>query len=92
MPLSSLFTLMTLLHVLLIVGVSIRVIKVRLPVATSLAWMTLVFFLPFVGAAAYLVLGERRLGAKFSARSRAIQGRYERWLRELPQEIRSDSH
>jgi cardiolipin synthase len=90
MPFSSLFTLMTLIHVLLIGGVSTRIIKVRLPVSTSLAWLTLVFFLPLVGAAAYLVIGEKRLGPKFSARSLAIRGRYERWLGELPQEIRSD--
>jgi hypothetical protein len=33
----SVFTLMTLVHVLIIIGVSLRVIQVRLPVATSLA-------------------------------------------------------
>ncbi len=86
----SVFTLMTLLHVLIIIGVSIRVIKVRLPVATSLAWLLLVFFLPLVGAIAYLVLGEKRLGHKFAARSQAIKARYDSWLRELPPEIRSD--
>jgi hypothetical protein len=48
----SVFTLMTLTHVLILIGVSIRVIKVRLPVATSLAWLLLVFFLPLVGAIA----------------------------------------
>ncbi|MBW2721618.1 MAG: PLDc N-terminal domain-containing protein [Deltaproteobacteria bacterium] len=51
----SIFTLMTLAHVLIIIGVSIRIIKVRLPVETSLAWLILVFFLPFVGAVLYLV-------------------------------------
>ena len=86
----SIFTLMTLLHVLITIGVSIRVIKVRLPVATSLAWLLLVFFLPLVGAIAYLVLGEKRLGQKFAARSRAIQGGYDSWLQDLPPEIRSD--
>jgi phosphatidylserine/phosphatidylglycerophosphate/cardiolipin synthase-like enzyme len=39
MPFFSVFTLMTLTHVLIIIGVSLRVIKVRLPVATSLAWL-----------------------------------------------------
>jgi cardiolipin synthase len=86
----SLFTLMTLVHVLIIIGVSLRVIKVRLPVATSLAWLLLVFFLPLVGAIAYLVLGEKRLGQKFTARSQAIKGRYDSWLQNLPPEIRSD--
>jgi cardiolipin synthase len=86
----SLFTLMTLVHVLIIIGVSFRVIKVRLPVAVSLAWLLLVFFLPFVGAMAYLVLGEKRLGHKFTARTQAIKGRYDSWLQDLPPEIRSD--
>ncbi len=86
----SAFTLMTLLHVLIIIGVSFRVIKVRLPVATSLAWLLLVFFLPLVGAVAYLVLGEKRLGRKFMARTQAIRDRYDSWLQDLPLEIRSD--
>jgi cardiolipin synthase len=76
----SLFTFMTLVHVLIIIGVSFRVIQVRLPVATSLAWLLLVFFLPLVGAVAYLVLGEKRLGQKFTARAQAIKGRYDRWM------------
>jgi len=81
---------MTLVHVLIIIGVSFRVIKVRLPVATSLAWLLLlVFFLPLVGAMAYLVLGEKRLGRKFAARTQAIKGRYDRWLQDLPPEIRN---
>mgnify|MGYP000626864850 FL=1 len=87
----SLFTLMTLLHVLIIIGVSIRVIKVKLPVATSLAWLLLVFFLPLAGAIAYLVLGEKRLGRQYRERTRAIKARYERWLHDLPPEIRSDT-
>ena len=90
MHFSSLFTFMTLVHVLIIIAVSIRVIQVRLPVATSLAWLLLVFFLPLVGAIAYLVLGEKRLGRKFTARTQAIKGRYDRWLQDLPPEIRSD--
>ncbi|MGD9326564.1 MAG: PLDc N-terminal domain-containing protein [Desulfobacterales bacterium] len=36
---------------------SLRVIQMRLPVATALAWLLLVFFLPQVGTIAYLVLG-----------------------------------
>jgi cardiolipin synthase len=80
---------MTVVHVLIIVGVTLRVIKVRLPVAVSLAWLLLVFFLPLVGAVAYLVLGEKRLGRQFTARTRAIKERYESWLQDLPPEIRS---
>ena len=47
----SAFTLVTVLHVLIIVGVSYQFIQVRLPVATSLAWLILVFFLPLLDAA-----------------------------------------
>jgi cardiolipin synthase len=58
--------------------------------ATSLAWLLLVFFLPLMGAIAYLVLGEKRLGRKFTVRSQAIKARYDSWLEDLPPEIRSD--
>jgi cardiolipin synthase len=61
----SIFSLMTLAHVLIIIGVSFRVIQVRLPVATSLAWLILVFFLPAVGTIGYLVFGEKRPKAEF---------------------------
>ena len=87
----SVFTFMTILHVMIIIGVSIRIITVRLPVAVSLAWLLLVFFLPLVGAIAYLVLGEKRLGRQFADRTRAIRARYDGWLRDLPPEIRSDT-
>jgi hypothetical protein len=87
----SLFTFLTLAHVLIITGVSIRIITMRLPVTVSLAWLILVFFLPLVGAIAYLVLGEKRLGPQFADRTRAIKARYDGWLRDLPPEIRSDT-
>jgi cardiolipin synthase len=85
----SIFSLATMAHVLIIIGVSLRIIRVRLPVTTSLAWMILIFFLPVAGVIAYLVLGEKRLGKKFTARTRALRGRYDSWLKKLPQEIRS---
>jgi hypothetical protein len=43
----------TLAHVLIIIDVSFRIIKLRLPVATSLACLLLVFFLPMVNVIAY---------------------------------------
>ena len=86
----SLFSFMTMAHVLIIVGVSVRIITLRLPVATSLAWMILVFFLPLFGAIAYLILGEKRLGKTFAARTKAIRKHHENWLKNLPLEIRSD--
>ena len=90
MDFTLLFTLSALIHGLIIISVSVRIVMVRLPVSTSLAWMTLIFFLPLGGVTAYLVLGEKRLGSRFSARSRAVYERYSRWLKEVPLEIRSD--
>ncbi|MBW1772135.1 MAG: cardiolipin synthase [Deltaproteobacteria bacterium] len=86
----SVFSFMTLAHVLITIGVSVRIIKVRLPVATSLAWLVLVFFLPVVGSVLYLVLGEKRLGRKITARAEAIRGRYDGWLQDMPPDIRSN--
>ena len=49
-------------HIIVIIGVTGRVIMMRLAVGTTLAWIILIFFLPFAGAVMYLVLGEKRLG------------------------------
>jgi len=49
-------------HWLIIVLLSLRVILRRLPVGISLAWLAVVFSVPFVGATAYLIFGEKRLG------------------------------
>ena len=44
------------------VGLSVRVIMRRLPVGVSLAWLFVVLMIPLLGAFAYLLLGELRLG------------------------------
>jgi len=49
-------------HIMIIIGVTVRVIMMRLAVSTALAWIILIFFLPFAGALIYLVLGEKHLG------------------------------
>jgi len=56
--------LIIVLHAMLIIGVTVRVVMMRLAVGTALAWIILIFFLPFAGAVIYLVLGEKRLGRK----------------------------
>jgi hypothetical protein len=77
-------SLIIIVHAMLIVGVIARVIMMRLAVGTALAWMILIFFLPFAGALIYLVLGEKRLGRKRTRRAASLWERYSRWLRELP--------
>jgi cardiolipin synthase len=71
-------------HTLIIIGVTVRVIMMRLPVGTALAWIILIFFLPFAGALIYLVLGEKRLGRKRTQRANSLWQRYNRWFLQLP--------
>lgn len=66
-------------HVVIIVGLSIRVIMMRRPVGVSLAWLILIVALPFAGAGMYLVLGERHLGRQRASRVAALQARYKQW-------------
>jgi cardiolipin synthase len=74
-------------HIIVIIGVTVRVVMMRLPVGTALAWIVLIFFLPFAGAVIYLVLGEKRLGRKRTLRAASLWGRYSLWLRELPRQV-----
>jgi len=83
-------SLIIVLHAMLIIGVTVRVVMMRLAVGTALAWIILIFFLPFAGAVMYLVLGEKRLGRRRTQRAAALWGRYGRWLRELSQQAPGD--
>ncbi len=71
-------------------GLSIRVIMRRLPVGVSLAWLFIVLMIPLVGAVAYLLFGELRLGRQREARAAAIHGPYQIWLEELRHRIHVD--
>jgi hypothetical protein len=77
-------SLIIIVHAMLIIGVTLRVVIMRLAVGTELAWIILIFFLPFAGALIYLVLGEKRLGRKRTQRAASLWERYNRWLQELP--------
>jgi cardiolipin synthase len=59
------------LHWTIVVALSVRVIFRRLPVGVSLSWLAVVFSVPFAGAIAYLVFGEKRLGPTARARLRS---------------------
>lgn len=60
-------------HWLIVIGLSLRVIVRRLPVGVSLAWLAVIFAVPFMGALAYLVVGGKRLDAKRVARQKIVQ-------------------
>ncbi len=65
------------------VGLAVRVIMRRRPVGVTLAWLALVLGFPLMGAVAYLLFGELRLGHRRALRAERIHEPYERWLAEL---------
>lgn len=73
-------------HVIIIISLSLRVIMKRRPVGVSLAWLVLIFLLPFAGAILYLLVGERRLGKRREERARSLTGVLEECFRTLPEE------
>ena len=60
-------------HWLIVVALSLRVLHRKLPVGVSLAWLAVVYAVPFVGAAAYLMLGGKRLDVGWRERQAAAE-------------------
>lgn len=56
------------LQVVLIIGISIRVIMNRPATGVALAWLVVVTMIPYLGPAAYLLIGERRISPRRMAR------------------------
>lgn len=83
MTLPILSTLVLLGHWIIVVGLSLRVIMKRPSVGVSLAWLAVIFSLPFVGAGLYLLFGERRLGRHRAERVKANMEHVRRWQAEL---------
>jgi len=67
------------------IGFSIRVIMRRRSVGVSLAWLTMILVVPFVGAVAYLIVGELRLGNRRAEWARTIHSPYQQWLQNVKQ-------
>lgn len=72
-------TAILILYWLVTVGLAARVIMRRVPVGISLAWLAVIFSIPFLGAIAYLLLGEKRLGRRRRARIAASVEGVRRW-------------
>ncbi len=72
----SWISLLTATHLLLVVGISIRVIMNRPPTGVALAWLVVVALIPYVGPAAYLMIGERRISPGRLARRNKFSDNY----------------
>ena len=52
------------LHMLIVIGIGIRVIMTRPATGVALAWLAVVAMVPYGGALIYLMIGERRIGVR----------------------------
>jgi len=55
-------TIVFIAHWVIVVGMSIRIILIRPPVGVALAWLAVIYVVPFFGVGVYLLFGEKRLG------------------------------
>lgn len=53
-----------LIHAILVIGISVRVIMKRPAPGVAMAWLFLVAIFPYGGAIIYLLIGERRIGRR----------------------------
>ncbi|MCE0556178.1 MULTISPECIES: cardiolipin synthase [unclassified Motilimonas] len=60
---------LVLLHTLIIISVSLRVIMKRREIGISLSWLAIIYALPFAGVGFYFLFGELNLGKKRAQRA-----------------------
>ncbi|GAA3525818.1 cardiolipin synthase [Zobellella aerophila] len=75
--------LLFLAHTSLVIGVTLRVIMKRRPVGVSLAWLALIFAIPILGVATYILFGEVRLGRKRAERAKSMYRPHADWINVL---------
>lgn len=78
-------------HWLLAIGLSLRVITRRAPIGVSMAWIAVMFSVPFLGAGLYLFVGEKRLGRSRATRAAAGADALSKWQETLRQELTSQA-
>ncbi|CAM2794237.1 cardiolipin synthase [Moritella viscosa] len=66
--------LLVFLHAVIIILVSFRVITKRRSASISLAWLAVIYTLPFAGVIVYVIFGELYLGKKRVQRAEAMLG------------------
>lgn len=64
--------LLLLFHTVIVAGISLRVVMKRRPIGVSLAWLALIYAIPFAGVGFYVLFGEIRLGRRRAERAKAM--------------------
>jgi len=67
-------TLLLIAHWVIILGLSLRIIMQRRPTGVTLAWMAIIFGVPYAGVGLYILFGEKRLGRTYLRRTAEILG------------------
>ncbi|MGL5776041.1 MAG: phospholipase D-like domain-containing protein, partial [Aeromonas veronii] len=75
--------LLLLFHTVIVTGVSFRVVMKRRPIGVSLAWLALIYAIPFAGVGFYVLFGEIKLGRRRAERAQAMYRPYAIWIRQL---------
>ncbi|WP_394392853.1 cardiolipin synthase [Shewanella woodyi] len=70
---------------LIAAGVVIRVIIKRRSIGVSLAWMMVIYFVPFFGVLGYLLIGEQNWGKARENRAKLMYAPYRKWFADLYQ-------
>ena len=65
----------------------VRVVMRRAPVGYTLAWLSVILFVPLLGAILYTLLGERKLGARRARRMAELRKPYREWLDGLARDF-----
>ncbi len=76
-------TVLLIVHWTIVIGFALRVIMRRRPVGVALAWLTVLFSLPLLGAIVYLLFGEKRLGKQRADRLADVLKQAQDWQAAL---------
>ncbi|WP_105901940.1 cardiolipin synthase [Vibrio gangliei] len=68
---------------LLVAAVTFRVVFKRRAVSVSLAWLMIIYIIPFVGVLLYFLFGELNLGRTRAERSKSMFTPYGEWFTQL---------
>lgn len=81
---AMLLKLLPVLHVVVLVGISLRIFSRRTAQGIAIAWLLLVILIPGVGALMYLLIGERRLGRVWMERASVLRPQLLQWAESIP--------
>ncbi|MGX9415948.1 cardiolipin synthase [Vibrio sp. WJH972] len=68
---------------LLVASVTIRVVVKKNAISVSLAWLLMIYVLPFIGVIAYFLFGELNLGRRRAERAREMFTPFRDWFSSL---------